>query len=143
MTETLSHSPKQALRRYFKIFIPSMIAYLFFVFLAVRLIKGEFVSGPLMYIVALLPAAAALGFLFGWFRFIQETDELARRVQTEAILFGVAAVLTLSLTWGILEMFIVTLPRLPVFWVFPVFMMVQGLASWRLSKKYGSGFCLP
>ena len=140
---TKLHTPKEALRRYFKIFIPSMMAYMFFVFLAARLIKGEFVNGPLMFIVALLPVIAALGFLYGWFRFIQETDELARRVQTEAIMVGVAAILTLTLTWGILEMFIVTLPRLPVFWVFPIFMVTQGLASWRLSKKYGTEFCLP
>ena len=139
----VQHTPKQALRRYFKIFIPSMIAYMFFVFLAVRLIRGELVTGPVMYLVAFLPAAAALGFLFSWFRFIRETDELARRVQTEAIMFGVGVVLTLSLTWGVLEMFIDTLPRMPVFWMFPIFMIAQGFASWRLSKKYGTGFCLP
>lgn len=142
MTET-KHTPKQALRRYFKIFIPSMTAYMVFIFLAVWLIRGELVSGFMMFAVALLPAIAALGFLYGWFRFIRETDELQRRVQTEAIIIGVAAILTLTLTWGILEMFIDTLPRLPVFWVFPIFICVQGLASRHFSKKYGTGFCLP
>ncbi len=138
-----NYTPKQALRRYFKMFVPSMIAYLVLVVLAVRLIRGELVTGAVMYLVAFLPALAALGFLFSWFRFIRETDELARRVQTEAIMFGVGVVLTLSLTWGLLEMFIDTLPRLPVFWVFPIFMIGQGLAGHRLSKKYGTGFCLP
>jgi len=79
----VQHTPKQALRRYFKLFVPSMAAYVLFI------------------------------------------------------------ILTLTLTWGILEMFILELPRLPVFWVFPIFMLAQGLASWRLSKKYGTGFCLP
>ena len=142
MTEQL-HTPKQALRRYFKLFVPSMAAYVVFIALAVWLIKGGIVSGPMMFLVAGLPAVAALGFLYGWFRFIRETDELQRRVQTDAIMVGVAAILTLTLTWGILELFIETLPRLPVFWVFPIFMMVQGLATKRLSQKYGSGFCLP
>ena len=100
---TKLHTPKEALRRYFKIFIPSMMAYMFFVLLAARLIKGEFVNGPLMFIVALLPVIAALGFLYGWFRFIQETDELARRVQTEAIMVGVAAILTLTLTLSLIH----------------------------------------
>jgi len=81
-------TPKQALRRYFKIFIP-------------------------------------------------------RRVQTEATIVGVAAVLSLTLTWGLLEMFVITLPRIPLFYVFPFYFVVQGLASWRLSRKYGAGFCLP
>jgi len=139
----VQHTPKQALRRYFKLFVPSMAAYLVFVFLAVWLIRGKVVTGPMMFVVAALPAVAALGFLYGWFRFIRETDELQRRVQTEAIMAGVAAILTLTLTWGILEMFIDTLPKLPIFWVFPIFMIVQGLAVSRLSKKYGTGFCLP
>ena len=143
MRNATTLSPKQALRRYFKLFVPSMAAYVLFIALAVWLIKGGIVSGPIMFLVAALPAFAALGFLYGWFRFIRETDELQRRVQTEAIMVGVAAILTLTLTWGILEMFILELPRLPVFWVFPIFMIAQGLASWRLSKKYGTGFCLP
>ena len=134
-------TPKQALRRYLKIFVPSMIAYLVFIFMAVRLIKGEIVTGPLMYIAALLPALAALAFLYGWFRYIREMDELQRRVQVEACMAGLAVILALTLTWGILEMFILTLPRVPMFYIFPLYFAAQGLATWRLSKKYGAGGC--
>jgi len=144
MMATKRHfTPKQALRRYFKIFIPSMTAYLVTITLAVRLIKGEIVSGYLIYAIAILPAIAALVFLYGYFRYLRETDELLRRVQTEATIVGVAAVLSLTLTWGLLEMFVITLPRIPLFYVFPFYFVVQGLASWRLSRKYGAGFCLP
>lgn len=143
MRNATTLSPKQALRRYMKVFVPSMIAYVAFIFLAVSLIKAELVSGPMVFVMAILPGLAALSFLYAWFRYIREADELQRRVQTEAIMTAVAAVLSLTLTWGILEMLIETLPKLPLFWVFPIFMIVQGLAVWRLSKKYGSGFCLP
>ena len=143
MTAATQHTPKQALRRYFKIFVPSMAAYLLLVFLAAYLIKNEIVGGAPKYVLAFLPGLAALAFLYGWFRFIRETDELARRVQTEASMVGLAVILSLSLGWGILEMFIETLPRLPLFYVFPLYFAAQGLASWRLSKKYGTGFCLP
>lgn len=136
-------SPKQALRRYFKVFIPSMSAYTGFIFLAAYLIKNEHVSGPLLYAVAILPALAALAFLFGYFRFMRESDEFVQRVQVEATMYGVAAILTICLSWGILEMLIETLPKLPIFWIIPIYFAAQGLASWRLSKKYGTGFCLP
>ena len=143
MRNATTLSPKQALRRYFKVFIPSMVSYTAFIFLAAYLIKNELVSGPLLYGVAILPAIAALAFLFGYFRFIGEADEFVQRVQVEATLYGVAAVLTIGLSWGLLEMLIETLPRLPIFWIIPIYFAVQGLASWRLSKKYGTGFCLP
>jgi len=143
MAQITTFTPKQALRRYLKIFIPSMIAYLVLIFLAVRLIKSETVTGMVVFSVAILPGLAALCFLYGFFRFIKETDEVLRRIQTDAILVGVGAILTLTLTWGILELLIETLPRLSIFYIFPIFFMVQGLASWRFSKKYGTGFYLP
>ncbi len=134
-------TPKQALRRYLKLFIPSMTAYTVFIFLAAYLVEQEIVSGAMVYLVALLPAAAALVFLFAYFRFIGEMDELARRVMTEAIVAGAAGILALSLTWGILEMFVDTLPRLPLVYVVPIFFAIQGVASWRLSKKYNTKMC--
>jgi len=143
MIQDTTFTPRQAFQRYLKIFIPSMIAYLALIFLAVHLIKTEIVTGVAVFPVAILPGVAALCFLYGFFRFIKETDEVLRRVQTDAIMIGVGAILALTLTWGILELLIKDLPRLPVFYIFPIFFIVQGLASRRLSKKYGSGFCLP
>ena len=141
METSIERTPKQALRRYLKIFVPSMTAYTGFIFLAGYLIGEEIVSGATVYAVALLPAAAALMFLYGYFRFISETDELSRRVVTEAIMVGAAGILALSLTWGILEMFVDTLPRLPLVYVVPIFFAIQGVASWRLSKKYNTKMC--
>lgn len=132
-------TPKQALRRYLTLFMPSMTAYIIAVFMAVKLLKNKSVTGLLIYPIALLPGLAALVFLYGYFRFIREMDEFQRKVQIDATLIGVAAILTFTLTWGIMEMFLPDLPRVPVFWVFPLYFLIQGLAGWRLSKKYGTG----
>lgn len=131
-------TPKQALKRYFTLFIPSMTAYLILVFVAVKLIKGGIVSGPLLYVTGLLPGLAALIFLYGYFRYIFETDELQRKVQIEATLVGTGAVLTFTLTWGLMEMFVNEMPHIPMFWIFPFYFVVQGVASAFLSRKYGS-----
>lgn len=140
VTKTKSKlTPKQALRRYFKLFFPSMTAYMVAIFIAVKLLKNNIVTGPLIYPIALLPGLAALVFLYGYFRFIWETDELQRKIQIEATLVGVAAILTFTLTWGIMEMFLPDLPRIPMFWIFPLYFVIQGFAAWRLSKKYGTG----
>ena len=131
-------TPKQALRRYYTLFIPSMTTYIIAVFIAVNLLKNDVVTGPLVYPIALLPGLAALVFLYGYFRFIREMDELQRKVQIEATMVGVATILTFTLTWGLMEMFLPELPRVPMFWIFPLYFIVQGFAGWRLSKKYGA-----
>lgn len=136
-------SPKQALRRYLKLFIPSMVAYVGLLTLVTYVLKAEVVSGPAIYAVAILPGLAALVFLYAYFRFINETDEVARRVQLEATLVAVAAILAFTLTWGLLELIVDTMVRIPMFYIFPAYFLVQGLAAWRFNRKYGAGGCLP
>lgn len=138
MSADVKPTPKQALRRYLKFFIPSMLLYVVFTFLAASLIRNGIVSGPIVYFIALLPGVAALGFLYAYFRFIREADEMMKMLQVEATMFAVAIILALCLTWGILEMFVETLPRMPVFWIAPIYFVTQGLAGWWLSKKYGA-----
>jgi len=103
----------------------------------VGLIRGNLVTGPLIYPLALLPGLAGLAFLYGYFRFINEMDELARKIQIEATMIAVAAMLTFTLTWGLMEMFIDDMVRIPMFWVFPFYFGVQGVASGFLSRRYG------
>lgn len=136
-------SPKQALRRYLKLFIPSMVAYVGLLTLVTYVLKAEVVSGPTIYAIAILPGLAALVFLYAYFRFINETDEVARRVQLEATLVAVAAILAFTLTWGLLELIVDTMVRIPMFCIFPAYFLVQGLAAWRFNRKYGAGGCLP
>lgn len=141
MSQTFS--PKQALRRYLKLFIPSMTAYVLTLIGVTYLLKNDLVSGWSVYAVAILPGLAALVFLYAYFRFIYETDEVAKRVQMEATMVGVAAILAFTLTWGLLELFVETMTRIPMFYIFPSYFLVQGLAAWRLNRKYGASGCLP
>jgi len=128
-------TPKQATRRYFSVFAPSMTVYMLGVFLAVYLIKNEIVAVPMTYAVALIPGVAAVIFMWSHFRFMKETDEFHRKVGHDAMLFGTFCVLFVAMTWGMVEMF-ADLAAIPIFYVIPIFYGGYGVAAWRQSRKY-------
>ncbi len=128
-------TPKQALRRYFKIFVPSMVAYLASIFGLAMLRIMDLLTGWYSYALPLIPGICVVVFMWGHFRFIKECDELQRRVLVEAMMFGLFIALTVSTVWGLIEMFS-DVPRLGVFWIFPIFYGGYGLASAYLTRKY-------
>jgi len=114
-------TPKQATRRYFSVFAPSMTVYMLGVFLAVYLIKNEIVAVPMTYAVALIPGVAAVIFMWSHGH--------------DAMLFGTFCVLFVAMTWGMVEMF-ADLAAIPIFYVIPIFYGGYGVAAWRQSRKY-------
>lgn len=128
-------SPKIAYRRYFAVFVPAMLTYIVSVFGAVYLIKNEILTWPLHYGVALIPGLAALTFMWAHFRYIRETDEFHRKIQTEAMMMGTAGLLTVAMTWGMISMF-TDFVELPFFYAIPIFYLCYGAASVYLTRKY-------
>lgn len=128
-------SPKQAYRRYISVLIPAMTLYSVSVFAAVYLIKNEIVAWPIPYFVALIPGLAAMVFMWAHFRFIRETDEFHRKVQTEAMMWGIGALLSVAMTWGMMSMF-TDFPELPFFYAIPIFYAAYGVAAALLGRKY-------
>ena len=128
-------SPKQAYRRYLSVLAPAMMTYMVSVFSVVYLIKNELLAHPLPYIVAVIPGLAALVFMWAHFRFIRETDEFHRKVQTEAMMMGIGALLAVAMTWGMISMF-TDFPELPFFYAIPIFYASYGIAAAYLGRKY-------
>ncbi|WP_026147954.1 hypothetical protein [Robiginitomaculum antarcticum] len=128
-------SPKQAYSRYMRVFVPAMTIYAISVFTAVYLIKNEILASPQSYIVALIPGLAAMTFMWAHFRFIRETDEFHRKVQTEAMMIGIAALMAVAMTWGMMSMF-TDFPELPFFYAIPIFYASYGVAAAYLGRKY-------
>ena len=78
---------EQATRRYFEVFIPSMIGYLAgsvgTVWAAEHLNLPPFA----LYVLASIPIFAMLAVFWGHWRFINEIDEFLRTIQIKAVLF--------------------------------------------------------
>jgi len=113
-------TPMQAKKRYFKVFVPSMAAYIITIFSVVTIIKSTELPVWVQYGLAIIPALCVWLTLWAHGRYIMETDEYDRHRQTQAVMIAAAVTLTFSTGWGLLEM-LVDAPKFPVFYIFVLF----------------------
>ncbi|ABF52411.1 hypothetical protein [Sphingopyxis alaskensis] len=122
-----------ARRRYIGRMIPISIAYIVTVMLASRIIPDDAAATPLTVAVALVPALATSGFIWAMARYITElSDEYVRMLEIRKMLVATGLTLALASGWGILEL-LTDVPRVPLFYVFPVWCL--GLAAGSLVNK--------
>lgn len=126
-----------AQRRYVGRMVPISIAYIATVMLASWIIPDDAAATPLTVAVALVPALATSGFIWAMARYIAElTDEYVRMLEIRKMLVATGLTLALASGWGILELF-TDVPRVPLFYVFPVWCL--GLAVGSLVNKVTLG----
>ena len=76
------------------------------IYLARQMIRGEGVSGPLAYAIALLPGIAAVGLVWATGRLIAETDdEFLRMLAVRQQLIATGFAISIACVWGTLETF--------------------------------------
>ena len=126
----------QAARRYNRHFFLAMGLYVVFILLSVFLLKHRHPAAPLACLLAVLPALpliASLGFVAQYVA--EEKDEFERTLLLESMLWALGGVLAVSTVWGLLEM-LDSFPRLPIFFIYPGFWMLVGLANPFIRLKY-------
>lgn len=128
-----------ATRRYFTIFIPSIIGYLAGTLGITWAEDNVDLPAFALYGLAGVPIVAMLCIFWGHWRFITEIDEFLRTIQIKAVLVGTACVLVVATGWGTLEM-LADAPRLQVFWLMPVFWVCYSAAAAVITKREGGVF---
>jgi hypothetical protein len=112
-------SPAQ--RRYNRRVILLALIYVTLLFPAVYLLDRHLVSGPLAYIVGILPAFPVIGFFVAIGAcLVEETDEYQRMLLVRQSLIATGVAMTGATMWGFLEGFEL-LPHLvgyawPILW---------------------------
>lgn len=130
---------EQATRRYFTIFVPSMIGYMAGT-LGVTWAADHMMLSPIaLYALASIPIVAILGTFWAHWRFANEIDEFLRAIQIKAVIFGVACVLMVATGWGTLEM-LADAPKLGVFWLLPIFWVSHSAAMVVITRRDGGVF---
>ena len=124
MTDTRS-----AMALYKRRMLGSMLGYVGGLLGVTYFLKGRDVDTLLAAGLAFIPVIFIMGVLFAIWRYLQDTDEVQRFFLTRAMIFGLFAVLVVSGGWGLMEMVVDDLPKLPVFWIFPIFFLVMGLSQ--------------
>ena len=127
------NSKSPATRRYIQIHLVLSVLYIALVLLASWFIPDDAPPTPGVILFALLPGLVVLGWIWnmGTYLFALE-DEYLRMLETRKALVATALTLAICGGWGLVELF-ATVPRLPVFFVFPIWCL--GLAAGQLVNR--------
>ena len=125
---------EQANYRYFKAFIPSVAVYGVGTVSIFWLAENAAVSSITQYVLALIPIVAIFFAFWAHWRFANDVDEFMRLIQIKGVIFGIACVMIVAAGWGTLET-LADAPRLPVFWLLPIFWVAQSAALAIISKR--------
>lgn len=126
-----------AMRAYNRRSLVMSLGYVLALFVTIGLTDRFTITGPLLWILALLPALPIIGIVWAMARLlIAETDEYQRLRMVRASLVATGLVLVSSTLWGFLEMFGLV-PHLWLWAVFPVWAI--GLAIGQLVNRVAFG----
>ncbi|MHA6724130.1 hypothetical protein [Sphingomonas sp. RS2018] len=116
-------------RRYLRRFWPTMLAYVAALFFAVWAIKHWQPTGVLLVALSILPALPIIGVIgvIGLY-VVEERDEFLRARVIQAMLVGLAFMLSVASAWGFLEDGGVV-PHAPAYWAFILWCMGWGAAQ--------------
>jgi nitrate/nitrite transporter NarK len=125
-----------AARRYMWRFSVAMLLYIVFLVMAVLVFVHYHPTGPLAWLLAMLPALAIIGQIAAFGLYLaEEKDEFQVALGVKSMLWGIGGTLAVTVTWGFLENF-VHLRHMDLMWVYPIFCMFSGVAFGLVQLRY-------
>ncbi len=126
----------KARRRYIYRLAPTMLVYFIFLFIAQWTFHHLHPVGPVVYLLAILPALPLIGSLAIVGLYIaEESDEFERSILVQSILWGLGGALSIGTIWGSLEDF-AHAPHLSTFNVFLFFWIFMGISQPFIRRRY-------
>ena len=136
-----SRARHPAYRRYTARMLGAAAIYVGAIMLASRVLHKHAEATPEAVAIALLPGLAVLGMIWAVFRLLVELDdEYLRMLEVRKALVAMGVALSVCSVWGLLEIF-TDVPRLEVFWVFPIWAMGLGVGALVNRLTIGDGGC--
>lgn len=129
---------KQATKRYFQVFIPSMLGYVVSIFGISKIIDKSADPTLMTFTLSLIPAIFVFLWVWSHARFIIEMDEFVRMLQIKSVLYGLIALMVLTTAWGLLELY-AQVPSIPIFYALPGFYLCYGVAAMIISIRNNAG----
>lgn len=123
--------------RYLRRMMVAAVLYMAAIFVAAKTLHHAAAISPMAIGLALLPGLAVLLMLYAIARLLIELeDEYLRLLEVRKSLIATGVTLAVTSVWGLLEAF-TAVPRLEVFWVFPIW--CAGLALGAVVNKITMG----
>ena len=125
-----------AARRYTRRFSASMSAYVAIIVSVAFYLKHAHPTGPLLYLLALMPALPILCvILVVGLYLVEEKDEFQRNVLIQSMLWSIGLTLAITTVWGFLQLFAGTVAFEP-YLAFPLFWFFVGVTTPFLKRRY-------
>ena len=123
-------------RRYTARLAITMAIYLAVTFLTQWCFHHLHPTGPLIYLLAVLPALPLLATLAVVGIYIaEETDEFERSILVQSMLWGLGGALSVATVWGSLEDF-ARAPHLSAFYIYVFFWIFMGISQPFIRRRY-------
>jgi len=122
-------SASQVQRNYRKSLLLSSLGYVVTLLGVTQAVNTLGASTLLAGALAIIPAIFVLLMLRAIWIFVHDVDEAQRFFLVQSMMVGLFAVLAISGSWGLVEMMSDDIPKLPIFWLFPLFFGVFGLST--------------
>lgn len=122
-------SASQVQRNYRKSLLLSSLGYVVTLLGVTQAVNTLGASTLLAGALAIIPAIFVLLMLRAIWIFVHDVDEAQRFFLVQSMMIGLFAVLAISGSWGLVEMMSDDIPKLPIFWLFPLFFGVFGLST--------------
>ena len=125
--------------RFFRIHLVLSVLYLALVALASHFVPDDAAPSAKVILLALLPGLVIVGWIWNMGRYyLRMEDEYLRMLEIRKALVATALTLAIAGGWGLIELF-AQVPRLPVFFIFPIWCV--GLAVGQVVNKlrWGDG----
>lgn len=125
----MSRCTSPAMRRYtFRVFL-SMLGYLVTLSAAVWLLRDGDLTGPLAWVVAVLPGLCVIGVFWAFARLlVEETDEYLRHLMVRQSLVATGFTLSIATVWGFLSTFD-QVPRMDTFYIAVLWFLGLGVGQ--------------
>ncbi len=131
------HNP--AYRRYGRRMLPLSLLYVGAIALASRFIPDNAPADARTIGLALLPGLAVIGWIWAMGRLLVELeDEYLRMLEVRKFLVATGLTLAVCSVWGLLQLFAPSVPKLPLFFVFPLWAI--GLFAGMLFNRLTIGW---
>ena len=115
-------------RRYTRSVVGWMTLYVVLVFGVPMLLEWRHITGPALYVLAVLPSLPIGGVVWAALRLMAESDEFVRALLAKRFVIAAGITFFLSAAWGFLESY-AHAPHVPMWMVFPGFWAAFGLVS--------------
>jgi hypothetical protein len=123
----------EASRRYFVEFSTAIVVYLAVTGASVWAVR-HVTSGPLHYLLAIVPVVPIAVVFVAVLRYLNASDEFTRMVHVEALAISAGVTAMLAVTYGFLES--AGFPKLSAWWTYVVVMITWLIANPFVARRY-------